>query len=274
MSEAADGLITLILLGVVAIITWIGVTNARRNNKANIVTVYEYEVGLKFVEGKLVETLPPGKYVKGSFLKSGDDTIIERVEMREQTFAVAGQEILTQDNLPVRVTVVVRWKVGDAALQKRMLPNPATRLYESAQVFLRRRVGTLTLDALLADRDAITAGAVEEMTASAAEVGLVLIGVEMRDLTLVGAAKQAYSDLWRAQKEGLAALERARGEQAALRSLANAARMLKGNPELMNLRLLQALQGQPGKPAPTVVLGGAGGLLPVSKDPAPDAPSE
>ena len=59
-------------------------------------------------------------------------------------------------------------------------------------------------------------------------------------------------------------VERARAEQASLRSLANSARMLKGNPELMNLRLLQALNGGPGKPAPTVVLGGAQGLMPVS----------
>jgi hypothetical protein len=59
--------------------------------------------------------------------------------------------------------------------------------------------------------------------------------------------------------------KRARGEQAALRSLANSARLLKGNPELMNLRLLHALAGQPGKEAPTVVLGGASGIVPVSK---------
>lgn len=274
MHEAAGGFVTLVVIAAAALFVWVVVSNAVRNNKANVVTVYEYEVGLKYVSGKLVETLPPGRYVKGGLFNVGDDTIIERVEMREQTFAVSGQEILTQDNLPVRVTVVVRWKVGDAALQKRTTINPATRLYESAQVFLRRRVGALTLDALLADRDKITEGAVAELGADAAQAGLTLVAVEMRDLTLVGAAKQAYSDLWRAQKEGLAALERARGEQAALRSLANAARMLKGNPELMNLRLLQALQGQPGKPAPTVVLGGAGGLLPVSKDPAPDTPSE
>ena len=55
--------------------------------------------------------------------------------------------------------------------------------------------------------------------------------------------------------EGLAALERARGEQAALRSLANAARLMRGNPELQALRTLQALSATPGRPAPTLVLG-------------------
>ena len=49
-------------------------------------------------------------------------------------------------------------------------------------------------------------------------------------------------------------------------ALANAARMLKGNPELMNLRLLQVIAGGPGKQAATVVLGGGSGLLPVSNN--------
>jgi regulator of protease activity HflC (stomatin/prohibitin superfamily) len=86
----------------------------------------------------------------------------------------------------------------------------------------------------------------------------------IRDIILPAETRRLYSEFERARLEGLAALERARGEQAALRSLANSARMLKGNPELMNLRLLHALAGQPGRPAPTVVLGGGTGLLPVS----------
>ena len=69
-----------------------------------------------------------------------------------------------------------------------------------------------------------------------------------------------------------AALERARGEHAALRALANAARMLKGNPELMNLRLLQVAERGGGK-APTLVLGAPTGLQAVSPyaEPEPDA---
>jgi regulator of protease activity HflC (stomatin/prohibitin superfamily) len=267
MQEQANDLLTgFIALGVI-LAAWFAIAAWLRGRKAGFVTVYDYETGLKYVAGKLVEALPPGRYNTWSF---ANDTLIERVDLREQTFAVAGQEVLSQDNLPVRVTVVVRWRIGDAVLQKRTSANPATRLYEAVQVFLRQRIGAVSLDALLADREQITAGALAALEGEAAKAGLVLIAVDTRDFNLVGAAKQAYADLWRAQKEGLAALERARGEQAALRSLANAARMLKGNPELMNLRVLQALQGQSGKSAPSVILGGAPGLVPVSKDPAPD----
>ena len=67
----------------------------------------------------------------------------------------------------------------------------------------------------------------------------------------------------RAKLEAAASLERARGEQATLRLLANAARLIKGNPELMNLRVLQALSVGPGKAAPTIILGGGAGIVPV-----------
>ena len=53
--------------------------------------------------------------------------------------------------------------------------------------------------------------------------------------------KRAFADVLKAKHEGQAALERARGESAALRNLANAARVLEGNPALMNLRLMQSL---------------------------------
>ena len=69
-------------------------------------------------------------------------------------------------------------------------------------------------------------------------------------VTLPPEIRRLFSEVERARLEGAAALERARGEQAALRSLANSARMLKGNPELMNLRLLQSVSGS-AKASPT-----------------------
>ncbi len=87
------------------------------------------------------------------------------------------------------------------------------------------------------------------------------------DLTLPGELKKIFSQVVRARQEGLAALEKARGETAALRSLANAAGMVQQNPVLLQLRLLQVLEQQPGH---TVVFGTPPGLLPVT--PRPTAP--
>lgn len=265
----AEVIMLLLVIGVFALVGVIAWRGIRTSLNKNAVTVYDYEIGVKYTDGKIVELVQPGFH-----RKKDERTIIERIDMRENSLTVAGQEVLTKDNMPVRVTALVRWKVSDALVYKRATANPSTRLYETVQVFLRKRIGGADLDAILTDRTAIDRDAQSELAAELAGTGVEVIAFDLRDVTLVGVAKQAYADLWRAQKEGLAALERARGEQAALRSLANAARMLKGNPELMNLRVLQALQGQQGKASPTVILGGAPGLVPVSKDAAPDAPSE
>lgn len=268
--QAVENLTTaLVLLGIVGGLVWFFSRDAVRKRQQGMTTVYDYEAGLRYERGRLSAALPPGRYPTWPA-----PVLIERVDLREQSLAVQGQEILTLDNLPVRVSAVLRWKVTDALAYKRGAENVPNRLYELVQIALRKRIGGLTLDTLLGDRGKLDENLIAEMGADVAGLGVAVSALVIKDLNLVGAAKQAYADLWRAQKEGLAALERARGEQAALRALANAARMLKGNPELMNLRLLQALQGQPGKTSPTVILGGAPGLVPVSPDAAPDSATE
>ena len=86
--------------------------------------------------------------------------------------------------------------------------------------------------------------------------------VALAGVVLPPELRRSVTEVERARIEGLAALERARGEHAALRSLANAARMLKDNPDLMNLRLLQAV-GAAGKGATIMV--GEGALTPVKR---------
>jgi regulator of protease activity HflC (stomatin/prohibitin superfamily) len=85
----------------------------------------------------------------------------------------------------------------------------------------------------------------------AAELGIELSLVGIKDIMFPGDLKAIFAQVVNARKEGLATLERARGETAALRHLANAAKLLESNPALMQLRLLQALGEQPGN---TVVL--------------------
>jgi hypothetical protein len=93
----------------------------------------------------------------------------------------------------------------------------------------------------------------------------------VRDLMLPADIRRVATEAARVKFEAAASLERARGEQAALRALNNAARLLKGNPELMNLRVLQALSASNGKTAPTLVLSGGAGILPVQPPPGDDA---
>ncbi len=72
-------------------------------------------------------------------------------------------------------------------------------------------------------------------------IGLKILKIDVKDLMFPGDLKWIFAEEVKAKKESQAALERARGESAALRNLANAAKMLENNPNLMDLRVLQTL---------------------------------
>ena len=103
----------------------------------------------------------------------------------------------------------------------------------------------------------------EDLTPAAAELGVTLHSAEVKDVMFPGDLKRIFAEVVRAQKEGQAALERARGETAALRNLANAAKMLEDNPALFNLRVLQSVSG--GAQGSTVVVGVPQGVVPVPR---------
>jgi regulator of protease activity HflC (stomatin/prohibitin superfamily) len=261
-----DNLSSVLALVLLALALWLFVKSIGvplQSWRRGLVTLMDHEAGVKYKRGKFVELLGAGRYSTWP-----RDIAITRLDLREASLSVPGQEMLTADNMTLRVSGLLRYAITDPALYVRASASPIARLYETTQIAIRKRVAASTLDALLADRTALDDGLAEELNAQAQAYGMSIAGVSVLDLTLAGPAKQAFADLWKAQKEGLAALERARGEQAALRALSNAARMLKGNPELMNLRVLAALQGQSGKSAPSVILGGAPGLVPITSDPS------
>ena len=120
------------------------------------------------------------------------------------------------------------------------------------QLALRQIVGAVDIDSLLATRDEISKKLTEMTEAKARELGLHLISVGIKDIMFPGKLKEVFAQVVSARKEGLAALEKARGETAALRNLANAAKMIESNPGLMQLRMLQTLGGSSGN---TLVLG-------------------
>jgi regulator of protease activity HflC (stomatin/prohibitin superfamily) len=82
--------------------------------------------------------------------------------------------------------------------------------------------------------------------ASVAELGLEVHDVQVRDLMLAGNLRSAFADVVVARQQGLAALEKARGETAAIRNLANSAELMERHPGIMQLRLLQAVENSPG----------------------------
>jgi regulator of protease activity HflC (stomatin/prohibitin superfamily) len=127
---------------------------------------------------------------------------------------------------------------------------------------LREIIGKEKVDVLLENRSGV-GGKLMEMTQSKiSDMGVKLISADVKDVMFAGEMKKAFAQVVKAQKEGQAALERARGETAALRSLANAARTMDDNPNLLQLRALQALTDSPGN---TLMMGLPNGVVPVAK---------
>jgi len=105
----------------------------------------------------------------------------------------------------------------------------------------------------------------------AARIGITVHAVEVKDVMFPAELKRAFAEVLKAKQEGQAALERARGESAALRNLANAARLLEGNPALMNLRLMQSMSAAQAS-GNTLVLGVPVGFVPLKNGKAAPSP--
>ena len=131
---------------------------------------------------------------------------------------------------------------------------------------LREIVGKEKIDDLMQSRSAIGAKLMELTSAKASDYGLKLKLVDVKDIMFPGEMKKAFAQVVKAQKEGQAALERARGETAALRSLANAARMMDDNPNLLQLRALQSIADSSGN---TLVFGLPNGPIPLKGKESP-----
>jgi regulator of protease activity HflC (stomatin/prohibitin superfamily) len=221
------------------------------------VTVYEYQKGLKYIKGRYIATLGPGQYWILSFFSS-----VVPVDIRPEFLTIQGQDVLSADGVTLKVSLAAEFNVADPNVAINKNASFRTSLYLTLQMALREIVGKEKIDVLIENRAGIGAKLMELTSAKASEYGLRLISADVKDIMFPGDMKKAFAQVVKAQKEGQAALERARGETAALRSLANASRMMDDNPNLLHLRALQALADSSGN---TLVWGFPNGSIPLGK---------
>ena len=200
------------------------------------VTVYEYERALKYRRGSLVEVLGPGRYRLSAF------TEVSKADIRPAYITVAGQEILTADSISVKASVSARYEIADPVKALCETQNYLESLYIELQIALREIISSATIEEVLAGRSGFGGRILEMPAGRAEEIGLRLISADIRDIMFPGALKQTFAQVAEARQEGLATLERARGESAALRTMANVGKMLENSPGLLQLRLLKALE--------------------------------
>jgi regulator of protease activity HflC (stomatin/prohibitin superfamily) len=200
------------------------------------ITVFAHERALEYVDGVLTRVLEPGRY------RTARRATYQRVDVRERIVTTAPQEVLTSDGVLVRVTAAVRWKVGDARAFVETVHDASALVYLAIQVALRDALVDTEADAIVRTARAATAEAVTVAARTAgATVGIDVVEVVVKDVILPVELRSAYAELVTTKTRGLAQLEAARAETAALRSLANGAKLLDEHPALARLRLVQAL---------------------------------
>jgi regulator of protease activity HflC (stomatin/prohibitin superfamily) len=219
--------------------------------------VRDFEVGLLIRDGCVVRALPPGVY--RLFRKR---TELAVYDTRPRAIAIPAQETSTADGVPVKATLVLTVRALDAAAIRAASQNPDADLYRAGQVAVRNAVAALEL-AELVGRNGRAAAAARARASAATAVGRLgyeVVDVELLDVILRGELKRALGEAVAARAEAKARLERARGETAALRSLANAARVLKEHEGLYELRLLETASAAAAAGGSTLVLGLREGL--------------
>ncbi len=194
------------------------------------------------VDGVAVRVLEPGRHRLPRVGRTGFQVgrrEVQRVDVRRQVLVLAGQEVVTADVPGLRVTLALQYRVADPVAYLDVATDPLDVVRLAAQLALRDAVATRELAAVTADRGEIAGELLRAVAAPAAELGVEVLRAELRDVTVPLEVRHAVLALHTARQEGLAALERARGETAALRALANGARVLADNPGLLQLRTAQ-----------------------------------
>ena len=219
------------------------------------ITVLEYEKGLKYAKGKFTCVVGPGQYWYMPFF-----TIIHKIDVRPRFVSITGQEVLSSDGVTLKVSLAANFEITDPNIAINKVKSFQDALYLELQLALREIVGAVDIDTVLSGRSELSNKLMEITEPKVANLGLRLISVNLKDIMFPGKLKEIFAQVVSARKGSLAALEKARGETAALRNLANAAKLIEGNPNLMQLRLVQALGEASGN---TLILGMPAQFVPI-----------
>lgn len=199
-------------------------------------TVQPWEVLLERRDGEATVVLGPGRHVVRRRAEH------QLVDLRERLDLVPTQEVLTADGVTAKVSAVFRWTVADPVAFTERLRDPVGAVYLAIQLGLRDVLAGQEAEALVrAPRSRLAEGVRDRAATAAAEVGIRLVDVVVKDVVLPGDLRAAYAELVVGRHRAQAQLEAARAETAALRSLANGAKLLDDHPSLAQLRLVQAL---------------------------------
>src|SRR5437773_5885334 len=197
----------------------------------------EYERGVIFRLGRLLDP-PKGP---GLFILIPVVDKMVKVDLRTITLNIPPQEVITKDNVPVRVNAVAYFRIVDPKAAIVQVENYMVATSQIAQTTLRSVLGQHSLDELLSEREKINAilqGIIDEQTAP---WGIKVSVVEVKDVEIPQGMQRAMARQAEAERERRAKVINAEGEFQASERLKDAARVIEEHPVALQLRYLQTL---------------------------------
>jgi regulator of protease activity HflC (stomatin/prohibitin superfamily) len=193
---------------------------------------------LEYVDGSFTRVLGPGRHRRRSPRRAQ----YRRVWMPERIETLAPQDVLTSEGVTVRVSAAIRWAVGDPRRLAEVAHEPAAVVYLAVQVALREALAAYDAVGVVRDaRGPVTTALTEAARTAGEPVGVDVRAVVVKDVILPPELRASYAELATARTRAQTQLEAARAETAALRSLANGAKLLDEHPALARMRLVQSL---------------------------------
>src|SRR5216683_3113408 len=222
-------LLALFIIGILVLLLVIIALSAIR-------VVQQYERGVILVLGRLVGAKGPGLFWVPPII-----TQMAKVDLRIVTLTVPPQEVITRDNVTIRVTAVLYFYVTDpiAAVVNVVNFNQATT--QIGQTTLRNVLGQSELDELLAERKKINRDLQVIIDEQTERWGVKVTAVEIKDVELPATMQRAMAKQAEAEREKRAKVIHAQGELQASTKLAQAASVIGSQPATLQLRYLQTL---------------------------------
>ena len=211
--------------------------------------VREYERGVIFRLGRLVGARGPGLF----FVIPIIETMV-KVDLRTITYDVPTQEVITKDNVAVRVNAVVYYRVVDPEKAVTEVIDYKYATAQIAQTTLRSVIGQAELDELLAEREKLNVKLQQIIDEATNPWGVKVTAVEIKDVELPEEMKRIMAMQAEAERERRAKIIRADGEYQAARKLLEAAQILEQSRSALMLRILQTLNEVSMNQANTIVL--------------------
>jgi len=211
--------------------------------------------GVLYLNGEISKILPAGRYLRWASVPGVNFPVIDT---REAEIDISGQDIMTSDNVTVRVNASLCLKVEDVRSVVTVAESSRQILYRETQLALREAIGARTLTALLDEKGVIGPELVATLKTRAEGLGYAVVSVGIRDIILPGAMKDLLNKVTEAKATAEANLITRREETAAMRSQANTAKMLEQSPTLMRLKELEIVERVSENAKLQVVLGEQG----------------